>query len=48
MGPDHGGYYIDSFRNTGDRWLIAHRKVRHDWSAPNSLFTSTVSNLRER
>ena len=48
IGPDHGGYYVDAFRKTGERWLIAHRKVRHDWSAPSSLFTSTVSNLRQR
>lgn len=48
IGPDHGGYYIDAFRKSGDRWLIAHRKVRLDWSAPSSLYMSSLSNLRQR
>jgi hypothetical protein len=38
IGPDHAGYYIDTFRKAGDRWLIAHRRVRMDWRLPNSLF----------
>jgi hypothetical protein len=38
IGPDHAGYYVDSFRKAGDRWLISHRRIRLDWSAPNSLF----------
>jgi hypothetical protein len=46
IGPDHCGYYIDVFRKSGGRWLIAHRRVRHDWSSPNSLYASAVENLR--
>jgi hypothetical protein len=37
-GPDHAGVYIDRFRKTGDRWLIAHRQARTEWHAPESLF----------
>jgi 3-phenylpropionate/cinnamic acid dioxygenase small subunit len=48
IGPDHGGYYVDEFRRSGERWLIAHRKIRLDWSAPNSLYMSSLSNLRQR
>jgi hypothetical protein len=48
IGPDHGGYYVDMFRKTGDQWLIAHRKVRLDWSAPNSLYVGSLVNLRRR
>jgi hypothetical protein len=46
IGPDHCGNYIDSFRKTGDRWLIAHRRVRLDWRSPASLFTSVVLRAR--
>jgi hypothetical protein len=46
IGPDHGGYYLDSFRKVGERWLIAHRKVRLDWRSPDSLFTSAVARSR--
>jgi len=42
IGPDHCGYYVDVFRKTGEDWLIAERKVRLDWRAPNSLFTTAV------
>ena len=38
IGPDHSGYYVDTFRKVGDRWLIAHRKVRLDWRNPDSTF----------
>ena len=38
VGPDHMGVYTDKYRKVGDRWLIAHRKIRTDWYAPNSLF----------
>ena len=38
IGPDHCGVYTDKYRKVGDRWLIAHRKIRSDWHAPNSLF----------
>ena len=37
IGPDHCGYYADTFRKVGDRWLIAHRKCRLDWSSPDSM-----------
>ena len=46
IGPDHAGYYLDSFRKEGEQWLIAHRRVRLDWEAENSLFRSAVSNSR--
>jgi len=48
IGPDHGGYYLDKFQKSGERWLIAHRHVRLDWSSPNSLFLSSAANLRQR
>jgi 3-phenylpropionate/cinnamic acid dioxygenase small subunit len=48
IGPDHGGYYLDTFRQTGERWLITHRKVRLDWSAPHSLYVKSLANLRQR
>ncbi|MGB8366475.1 MAG: nuclear transport factor 2 family protein [Rhizomicrobium sp.] len=38
IGPDHCGYYVDTFRKVGARWLIAHRKARTDWTSPNSKF----------
>ena len=38
IGPDHAGYYVDVLRRTGERWLIAERRIRIDWRAPNSLF----------
>jgi hypothetical protein len=43
IGPDHCGYYIDDFRKLGERWLIAHRRVRLDWRSPQSLFTTAVA-----
>lgn len=47
IGPDHAGYYLDTFRKEGDRWLIAHRRVREDWRSPHSLFGSAISNSSE-
>ena len=38
IGPDHHGVYVDRFVRTGDGWRIAHRQVRIDWQAENSLF----------
>ncbi len=38
VGPDHAGVYIDRFRREGEDWLIAHRRVRIDWSSEQSLF----------
>lgn len=46
IGPDHAGYYLDSFRKVSGRWLIAHRRVREDWRSPGSLFGSAVGNSR--
>jgi 3-phenylpropionate/cinnamic acid dioxygenase small subunit len=46
IGPDHCGYYVDTFRKQGERWLIAHRRVRLDWSAAGSLYASAIGNLR--
>ena len=43
IGPDHGGYYLDLFRRTGDCWLIAHRRVRMDWRSPDSLMLGAVA-----
>ncbi|MEO6091642.1 MAG: nuclear transport factor 2 family protein [Novosphingobium sp.] len=44
IGPDHAGYYLDRFDQQGDRWLIAHRRVREDWRSPQSLFGTAVIN----
>jgi hypothetical protein len=44
IGPDHSGYYLDDFRKVGDEWLIAKRRVRRDWAAPDSLFVTAVAN----
>jgi 3-phenylpropionate/cinnamic acid dioxygenase small subunit len=44
IGPDHAGYYLDTFRKDGEHWLIAHRRVRLDWRSPQSLFTTAVAN----
>jgi 3-phenylpropionate/cinnamic acid dioxygenase small subunit len=40
VGPDHGGQYIDKFRKVGDKWLIAHRRARAEWTSPDSLYVS--------
>jgi hypothetical protein len=46
IGPDHGGVYVDAFAKEGDVWLIAHRRIRLDWRAPGSLFTTAITNTR--
>lgn len=46
IGPDHCGYYLDTFRKTGEAWLIAHRRVRLDWRSPESLFVAAVTRSR--
>ena len=46
IGPDHAGYYLDTFRKVGVDWLIAHRLVREDWRSPDSLFGTAVSKSR--
>ncbi|HYP64672.1 MAG TPA: nuclear transport factor 2 family protein [Acidocella sp.] len=38
IGPDHAGLYVDRFRREDGRWLIAHRKARTEWFAPESYF----------
>ena len=38
FGPDHMGTYIDHFRKTGDRWLIANRRVKLHWRNEASTF----------
>ena len=43
VGPDHAGYYLDTFRKVGDEWLIAHRRVREDWRSPSSLFGNPIA-----
>ena len=35
-GLDHWGRYDDRFRPCGERWLIAHRRVRTDGATPQS------------
>lgn len=46
IGPDHAGYYLDDFRKSGEQWLIAHRRVRLDWRAAQSLFATAVTRSR--
>jgi hypothetical protein len=46
IGADHCGHYVDAFRKAGERWLIAHRKVRLDWRSPQSLFTTAIARTR--
>ena len=41
IGADHSGIYLDDFRRVGDDWLIALRRVRRDWAAPNSRFVQS-------
>jgi hypothetical protein len=36
IGLDHFGRYRDTLVPDGDSWLIKHRKVSTDWTAPNS------------
>jgi hypothetical protein len=36
IGLDHYGRYRDVFVPVDDRWLIQHRFVSTDWSAPDS------------
>jgi SnoaL-like domain len=36
IGLDHYGRYRDVFEPVGDDWLIRHRFVSTDWSAPDS------------
>ena len=36
IGLDHWGRYNDRFHRCGERWLIAHRRVRTDGATPQS------------
>ncbi|MCX7864488.1 MAG: nuclear transport factor 2 family protein [Novosphingobium sp.] len=36
-GLDHNGYYVDVLRKVCGQWLIAHRRPRTLWIAPDSL-----------
>jgi hypothetical protein len=38
IGPDHSGTYDDRLVRTANGWQFAHRRVRIDWQADNSLF----------
>jgi hypothetical protein len=38
IGLDHHGHYIDRLVKQGGAWFIAHRNVRIDYQAPNSLY----------
>ena len=46
IGPDHSGYYIDTFRNEAEKWLISRRKVRLDWRSTDSLYMTAVARTR--
>jgi hypothetical protein len=37
VGLDHNGYYDDRFERVGEDWLIAYRRPRTLWLAPDSL-----------
>jgi hypothetical protein len=42
IGLDHIGVYIDKFVREGDRWLIAHRRVKIDWASPVSTMVGRL------
>jgi len=46
IGADHCGQYVDAYRKVGERWLIAHRRIRLDWRSPDSLYMTAVTTLR--
>jgi hypothetical protein len=46
IGPDHGGVYLDDFRQEAGAWLIARRRIREDWRSPDSLFSGAVERTR--
>lgn len=43
LGPDHAGTYSDQLVRTAEGWLLAHRLVRIDWQAEQSLFRRMVT-----
>lgn len=46
IGADHGGYYLDALQKVDGEWLIAHRRIRLDWRADNSLMFDAIKNSR--
>ena len=42
-GPDHSGTYDDRLIRTRYGWRFAHRRVRVDWQAANTLFRRMVT-----
>ncbi|MDE0062429.1 MAG: nuclear transport factor 2 family protein [Gammaproteobacteria bacterium] len=38
FGPDHMGTYVDRFSKSGERWLIANRRVKLHWNNPASTY----------
>lgn len=42
-GPDHAGTYSDRLVRTAQGWRFAHRLVRIDWQAEESLFRRMVT-----
>jgi hypothetical protein len=42
IGLDHYGRYRDTFVPVGDEWLIRHRFVSTDWSAPGSTMARSA------
>ncbi len=47
IGPDHGGYYLDTFCKEQDRWMISHRRIRLDWRSEKSLYMTAVTRTRQ-
>lgn len=37
IGLDHCGVYVDRFVPDGERWAIAHRRIKVDWADPRSM-----------
>lgn len=41
VGPDHSGYYDDRLERVDGQWLVAHRRPRTLWVAPDSLIRAS-------
>ena len=48
IGLDHFGRYRDTLVPDGDTWLIKHRKVSTDWTAPDSAIARQPTTDRNR
>lgn len=46
FGPDHSGTYDDRLVRTAEGWRFAHRRVRIDWQAEDSLFAKMTTRQR--